>query len=60
MHGKVVNNYIALMEVSCLTERSSHNQGIMSHRSCVQNHLHVSSGPRAKIDILPLPLLEPY
>ena len=60
IHGKLVNNYIALMEISCLTERSSENVGIMPHRGRLQHPLHVVSGLRVKIDIVPLPLLETY
>ena len=60
MGGQIVNKYIALMEKSSQTEPLQQNRGLTPHREQLKNPLHVSSGIRAKIDIVPLPLLEPY
>ena len=60
MGGQIVNKYIALMKKSSQTELLLHNRGLTPHREQLKHPLHVGSGVRAKIDIVPLPLLEPY
>ena len=60
MCGKLVNKYIALMQKPSLTEPLLGYRGLTSHRGRLQSPLHVGSELRAKIDILPLSLLETY